>query len=204
MNSIERASAVIAQTESALKELLGDAAQEGDYPAVLRIAAWARTIHDLTSDGLAENATTHAPLKSGNTRTVLAAEHPAQRRGSRKKEKHDPTFFRAGDEIVMQALSKRGMKEYQHKASHAVLQALAMAMEESGAGGRVFTTDEILPIRDLAGQSEVPNYKAYVGISFLKHTGAIDQHGRSGYSIPKIADFRSTVEQLWNHLPVLP
>jgi len=102
--------------------------------------------------------------------------------------------------LVRVAWSKRDKKEYQHKASHAVLQAIVEAMATIGKDGRVFSTDELGPMDDADG-NRVPSYQAYVCIALLKRTGLIDQHGRQGYSIPQPAEFKDAVESVWRNLP---
>ena len=98
------------------------------------------------------------------------------------------------------AWSKRKKKEYRHKAPYAVLQALVKVMSELGKDGRIFSTEDLLPIQDTDG-NEVPSYQAYVGIALLKHTSLLDQHGRQGYSIPRLAEFADTIEAVWQKLP---
>ena len=100
------------------------------------------------------------------------------------------------------AWSKREKKEYRHKADSSVLKILAKSMAEKGSDGRVFATDQFLPVRDQQN-AEVPNYQAYLGISLFKQAGLIDQHGRQGYSIPRLADFKDAVEAVWKKLPEL-
>jgi hypothetical protein len=111
-----------------------------------------------------------------------------------------PRFLRQDNQLVRIAWSKREKKEYRHKAPYTVLQALIKVMSELGKDGRVFATDDFLPIHDSDG-NEVPSYQAYVGIALLKHTSLLDQHGRQGYSIPRLGEFADTVEALWQKLP---
>jgi hypothetical protein len=85
--------------------------------------------------------------------------------------------------------SKREKKEYQHKAPFAVLEALSSALATVGTDGRVFSTDQFLPLRDASANSEFPTYQAYVCLALLKDAGLIEQHGRQGYSIPNIYGF---------------
>ena len=73
-------------------------------------------------------------------------------------------------------------------------------MTDVGKDGRVFTTDDFLPISDGDG-TEVPAYQAYVGIALLKQTARIDQHGRQGYTIPRLNEFKDAVEAVWRQLP---
>jgi hypothetical protein len=202
---LARATAIIEHAETDLRDLLAEAAHSGDYHTVVRIAAWARTMHDL------RNAADKAGESGGNTdhpRTRTATQPrtrgPEDRKSGsapRHKESEYPKFFRRKDELIRLAWSKREKKEYNHKASYAVLRALANAMKERGAGGRVFSTDELLPLRSEADGSDVPNYQAYVGIALLKQTGLIDQHGRKGYSIPRFEEFETAVENVWKQLP---
>jgi hypothetical protein len=112
-----------------------------------------------------------------------------------------PKFFRQGKFLVRLAWSKKEKKEYRHKASYETLKAIVAAMSENGAEGRVFSTEQVLPLHDPADGSKVPDYQAYVVISLLKQTGLIDLHGRQGYSIPRIGQFREAVEIVWEKLP---
>jgi hypothetical protein len=138
-------------------------------------------------------------------RVTANAEKPkgATRRATPRTEgrKEYPRFFRHGDQLIRVAWSKREKKEYQHKAPHSALKALAATLAEAGKEGRVFSTDQVLPIRDPADGSEVPNYQSYVCIAWLKQTGLIDQHGRQGYSVPRLAEFKDAVESIWRTLP---
>ena len=80
---------------------------------------------------------------------------------------------------------------------------LAKTLAEAGKDGRVFATDHVLPIHDPTDGSEIPNYQSYVGIAWLKQMGLIEQHGRQGYSIPRLAEFEKSVESVWSKLPEL-
>ncbi|MGH9904020.1 MAG: hypothetical protein ACRD8U_00385 [Pyrinomonadaceae bacterium] len=73
-------------------------------------------------------------------------------------------------------------------------------MAETGSDGRVFSTDELLPIHDEDGE-EVPSYQVYAALALLKQVGLVDQHGRQGYSIPRLPEFKRAVESVWRNLP---
>jgi len=111
-----------------------------------------------------------------------------------------PRFFRRGDQLIRVAWSRRVKKEYQHRAPYAALKSLAAALHEKGADGRLLSTDQLLPIHDSDGTA-IPSYQVYVGLALLKQTGLIDQHGRQGYSIPRIAEFKNGIEAMWRTLP---
>lgn len=199
MHTADRAAELLRQTEVRLRSLLSEAATSADYSSVVQIASWARTLRDLTKS---------APSRDGSPAVAfpiqkpgkIAAETPLRKDSSRHYQESYPRFSRQGDQLIRVAWSKREKKEYRHKASHATLKALVTAMSEKGADGRVFSTDEVLPVHDSTDGSKVPDYQAYVVISLLKQTGLIDLHGRQGYSIPRIAQFKEDVEAVWKKL----
>jgi hypothetical protein len=198
MDTLDRGSTLLQETEAKLRGLVSEAAASGDYASVVQMASWARTISELLNRKSVErvgSATGHSPTQNG-------AKGPKQVSLAKRGQRSYPLFFRQGDQVVRIAWSKREKKEYRHKAAYNILRVLAKSMVDKGADGRVFATEQFLPVRD-AQNSEVPNYQAYVGISLFKQVGLIDQHGRQGYSIPRLADFKDAVEAVWKKLPEL-
>ena len=203
MEPLKQAAELLRQAEAKLRDLLSGAATSGDYTSVVQIAAWARTLAELTKTAQTDqkpiSVLRSSPPAVGNATIEKVIKHVS----SRAWQKAYPKFFRQQDELIRIAWSKREKREYRHKAPHGVLKTLADAMTQEGANGRVFTTDQLLPMYNGADRAEVPNYQAYACISLLKQTGLIDQHGRQGYSIPRPADFKGAVEAVWNKLPEL-
>lgn len=199
MEAVNRATELLRKTEEKLRSLVSEATNVGDYASVLTIAAWARTVNQLTKSALRREPTAVTPTQSsqkltGTTRAVT-------RNHSSRHSQNYPRFFRQGNQLVRIGWSKREKKEYRHKAPHSILKLLANAMAEKGKDGRVFSTEELLPLQESAEAGQVPNYQAYAGISFLKQIGLIDQHGRQGYSIPRMSEFKNAVEGIWEKLP---
>jgi hypothetical protein len=200
METTGHAVELLRQTEEKLRGLVSQAAQAGDYPSVVRIAAWAQAVAGLTKSSVTELV--HHPTGPANkTKRIPGTTSAVSSRHSRANQNGYPKFLRQGDELIRIAWSKKEKREYRHKTPHAALKALANAIAAKGADGRVFSTDEFLPIQDPSQGVEIPNYQAYVGISFLKQTGLIDQHGRQGYSIPRAAELKDAVEVFWKKLP---
>jgi hypothetical protein len=199
MTILNRASHLLQETEAKLRELVSDAATSGDYASVVQIASWARTLSELPNAKSTEKVSKIVRVPS---HPQNGAKGPKQISLSKRGQRSYPLFFRQGDHVVRIAWSKSEKKEYQHKTAYAVLKLLAKSMAEKGADGRVFATEQFLPIRDIQN-SEVPNYQAYVGIALFKQAGLIDQHGRQGYSIPRLGDFKDAVEAIWKKLPEL-
>lgn len=198
MECVKRAAAVLQQAEANLRGLVSEAAASGDYASVVQIAAWARTVSEMVRAAPGQPAKSKAPAPHPQKKSGKAA--PVPRRTPRPAVEEYPKFFRQGDQLIRIAWSKKEKKEYQHKTPLPVLRSLTKAMANIGTDGRVFATDQFLPIRDDDGE-EVPSYQAYVGIALLKQTGLIDQHGRQGYSIPRLSEFKDAVESVWKKLP---
>jgi len=200
MTILEDAAGLLRETEKKLREMVSAAATSGDYSSVLQIASWAQEVKALVNGRVARTAAaagSSSPSKNGKS----AKETSIQTRASRRPGAEYPQFFKHNDHLIRLAWSRGQRKEYIHKAPYAVLKALAKSMTEQGAEGRVFSTDNFLPLQDKAGSDAIPNYQAYVGIALLKKSGLIDQHGRQGYSIPRLADFKDAVEAVWKKLP---
>lgn len=188
MDASARAIETLRKTEQALRGLVAEAAAAGDYASVVRIAEWAKAVSGLCMP--------ESTIRKTNVATVAPKRKVARR--DQPKDNDYPRFYRHEDAVVRIALSKR-RGEYQHKAPYAVLVALADAMVESGQDGRIFSTDDFLPLK--VGAEEVPQYQAYLGIALFKHSRLIDQHGRQGYSIPRLAEFKNAVTAIWKKLP---
>jgi hypothetical protein len=197
MTILDRASQLLQETEAKLRGLVSDAATSGDYASVVQIASWARTLSELMGRKSPERIRSGVPASQRS-----GAKGPKQISLSKRGQRSYPLFFRHDDQVVRIAWSKSEKKEYRHKAAYSILKVLAKSMAEKGSDGHVFATEQFLPVRD-AQNGEVPNYQAYVGISLFKQAGLIDQHGRQGYSIPRLADFKDAVEAVWKKLPEL-
>ena len=188
VKDLERAADLLHQTEAKLRGIVSEAASRGDYTSVLRITAWASAISGMVNGSVKERRESRLPT---------ANERPSTRQIPRQDY---PRFFRQGDQLIRIAWSKREKKEYRHKTPYGTLKSLVAAIAEQGADGRVFSTDQLFPIR-VADGAEAPSYQVYVGISFLRRLGLIDQHGRQGYSISRADNFKDAIEVAWKSLP---
>ena len=200
--AIEARAVVILQgAEANLRELAAEAASAGDYAAIIKVAAWAKALNDLVSSAAGDKRVKTSAVERGVANTAKP-QGTARRSTPRRSERREyPRFFRHGDHLIRVAWSKREKKEYQHKAPYSTLRALALALEDAGKEGRVFSTDQLLPLREPTDGAEIPNYQSYVCIAWLKQMGLIDQHGRQGYSVPRLAALRDSIGTIWRTLP---
>jgi hypothetical protein len=199
MELLDRATGLLRRTEAELRRIVSDAATAGDYASVVQVTAWARGLSEMLRGvspqrvlaGRESTAITPSPKGQRTSRTAGANATAAN---------GYPRFFRQGDRVVRVAWSKREKKEYEHKAPAGVLRALTSSIAKKGADGRVFSMEELLPIRDSEG-GEVPAYQAYAGLALLRHVGLIEPHGRQGYSTERPAELWSAVEAVIRNLP---
>jgi hypothetical protein len=189
--------------EKGLRELLGKAAGKGDYSAVLKLTSWAKVIHDL-----AEDARNEPPvLASGSGRkSALSSSAPSQTKFRGKSQKLKtakpvgyPRFFRDGEELIKLGWSKRKGTEYQHKAPVSVLMLLASRLAVVGAGGRMFSTENVLPLTTTEG-SQIPDYQVYLCLAWLRSDGLVRQHGRQGYTVTNGDNITAATNAHWQTL----
>lgn len=192
MSTEDRAAEILRQAETGLRDLVSAAVANGDYASVLRVAAWAKALSDLIK-GMP------VARETGQTVVTPQAPTPAVHRSAASRPAY-PRFIRQGDQLVRIAWSKKEKAEYIHKTPRAVVQATVEALAAAGRDGRIFSTKDFIPLQDREG-TEVPSYQVYVVIALLKQLAMIDQHGRQGYSIPKLSEFKDAVEAVWRKLP---
>lgn len=198
MTSVDRARGLLQQTEKELRKILAEAASEGDYGNLVQVATWARALSQIVSTASTQKSSGDRSPKSEPA--IHSVQAPATAIKLSPTNKSYPRFLRNGDRIVRVAWSKRDRAEYEHKAPYEVLLSLVASISDKGANGRVFATDEVLPICDEHGV-EVPSYQVYTALGLLKHVGLVEQHGRRGYSIPRLNDFADAVKAVWRDLP---
>jgi hypothetical protein len=80
--------------------------------------------------------------------------------------------------------------------------ALASALVNAGRGRQRITMERIMPVRDEASGSVVPDYQAYVALAWLRELNLVVQHGRQGYTLPPNGDLQQAIEKSWNALSV--
>jgi len=199
MEYIVLATETLERAEKELREIVAKAAASGDYACVVQIASWAKILRDQLEPKLPRHEA--APPSSDRNGSVAPAKNGVGQRKTKRAADDYPRFFRRGDELIRIAWSRRARSEYQHKTTDAVLKTVAETLSRLGRKGRIFSTDEVLPLRDPQG-AEVPAYQAYVCIALLKLTGLIEQRGRQGYSIASPDDLTSAVDAIWRKLPL--
>jgi hypothetical protein len=215
MDPLEEATAALRAAEQQLRSILVKAAESGDYDHLPRIAGWARLLSaTLGGQPVAELPPVQPPSDNGvheraaevtarspatGARRVQASRRKQGRRSRAAKEGY-PQFVREGDSLVKIGWSKSEGRTYEHKAPRGVLRALVQALVRVGSGGERFTVEALLPLRDTAAGSDIPDYQTYLTLAWLRTVGLVTQHGRQGYSLPAGSDIERESERQWAEL----
>ena len=190
MSYFKSAASVLLEAETKLRGIVQQAASDGDYDAVVRIAALAREVDALRGSIAAASTASHAALTT--SRPVIQNKHA--RRGAY------PSFAKQKDALVKVGWSKTSRTEYEHRAPRPALDILAAAVTEKSRGNRKFTTEDIFPLRNSDG-SDIPTYQAYVCLAWLCAIGVLQKNGRQGYEVVTDHCLDDVVTQLWRELP---
>lgn len=114
-----------------------------------------------------------------------------------------PKFFKEGAGLVKVGWSKKLREEYAHKAPQRAVFSTVSAIAKAAAGKGRIVMEQIVPIRDEAGNSNVPDYQAYVTLAWLRKLNLVVQHGRQGYTLSNPSDFQRAVSKFWDTLPTV-
>jgi hypothetical protein len=186
---------------------LAPAAVPGDAPAM----PVPRAVPPAPADGESPvEYTTPSPARVGRTEhaTARRTRRPKAKRGGRSGRKRVPRkgeypkFYREGEYLVKVAWSKKDRGEYQHKAPRRVAELLAAAIGKRSGNGRLFTSEDIFPLKDPHGGGDVPSYQAYAALAWLKQSGLVQPHGRRGYTVQNNSRLAELLSVAWQNLPL--
>ena len=185
---LERSQAVISSAEIGLRELLSEAASEGDYEAVARIVESAK---DLAAAG--------EKLSTGNVPTNGHAAGTATPTVGNPM--GYPKFFRSADhKLVMLGWSKKGSTEYEHRAPRNVLNQLVSALRDTAPAGEPVTIDHLLPMLTGDDGAALPQYYGRTFLRWLRAIGLVKKHGHAGYTVVDPTNFEREAAAYWRRL----
>lgn len=169
------AQVVLTTAEQGLRALVEEAAREGRYGDVVRLAEAAQTLRRLIG------ASDPPPVETD--RDERPETHPSRARTGVKsrgpKSAEYPKFEVDGDRLVKVGWSKREKAEYQHKASRDVALCTFLQLGKDRPTDP-FRMEEQFPIRMTDG-TEVPTYQSYLVLAWLRHIGYVEKVGKDSY-----------------------
>lgn len=189
--------------EEELRKLAAEAAAEGDYDVLARLASTARSVSEIARDWQAGEPVTAfqgIALTTEQPESVRqsAADAQSQRRAAASR--RYPRFVRRGDDLVKIGWSRSDKREYRHRAGHSVLVALSQALLESSRRRRLFTMEDLERQLGKGGEA-VPGYQGYAWLAWLRFAGLVKQHGRQGYSVVKPTTFEKDLDRVFASVP---
>ena len=201
MNTESRAAEILLEAEAKLRSLLTEAAAEGEYEIIVKIAGWARSLGELVSEMTPEEGPAQTiPAATSDSQASLQGNAPNPPR-PQKRSKAYPKFFRNGENLVKVGWSKAQRTEYEHKAPLSVLSDLATAISAASVKKPRLAMESVLPLKSSRDGTEVPSYQTYLCLAWLRKQGLVLQHGRQGYSVKPKTDLTAKSRELFQELP---
>jgi hypothetical protein len=198
----EQMLAILETAEAGLARLAAEAVAQRAYVDAALLLEAARQIGQIGQDTFSESGD-RRPSATDAKATPRPAPAPQSQtssppaRGRKPKKSDYPKFFRDGDTLIKVGWSKSEGSEYEHKCPKRVLDVLVAELTRIAGPGRRFVMDKVLPLRDPETGTEFSTYQPYLALAFLRQSGLIEQHGRSGYSIPKTKSFVGDAGAAW-------
>lgn len=205
MSILKRAIDTLADAEAAMKRLIAEAAEQGDYPLVERLAKWASGLGAMyTQEKSPAPSGPQACIASGNEALAPANAVATECKASTKRPGHSkrrayPVFARSGNFLVKIAWSKSSKSEYHHKSPQFVATVLAEALIRQTKESSIVSMDKVLPLTT-GDDSEIPDYQVYVALAWLRKIGAVKQIGRQGYTVKKTDGLVQLIDNAWSNL----
>ncbi len=220
MDARSHAIEVVRQAEVELRQLLLRTAEQGDYETASMLAEWAKQLKQMVQqEGSVEPEPCRIRLASVQTQTIpkpevfaptsdnrtnadkAKAKQPARAKKAKTAKREYPKFLRDGEELLKLGWSKREKKVYRHKAPKRVVLIVSQALQQFGQHNDRFVMEQVLPIRDLENDADVPSYQAYLILAWIRKEKLLVQHGRQGYSLRPETNLTYAVEERWKLLP---
>ncbi len=112
-----------------------------------------------------------------------------------------PKFFREGDSLLKLGWSRKSKSEYEHRAPHEAVLAVAGRVAEVASTTSRFTVEDLGDVRIAQGEEPISSCQVYLCVAWFRRAGLVVQHGWRGYSLPIApAQFPAKVKAAWGEL----
>ena len=190
---LQSAHRVLNEAERQIRTLIDKAVESTDYDSIAALADLAKKIRELTSkvppsDRVASRSKPHLRKKAAR-----------DLRSERKTSRPYPCFYREGTTLVKVGWSKSSSSEYYHRASKdEVFGAVVVLRNLASQFGR-FAVAQVLTLITEEERKDLPDYKVYLCLAWLRSVGLAAKHGRNGYSLPSDFD-ESHLQEAWDRI----
>jgi len=180
----ERGLNLIRATEVDLQTLLAEAARDGQYDSVSRLAAWAKQIRTMIEGGGGSGA----------------SQTPRRAMGDRQPREY-PKFYRSDDRLVLIGWAKKSHAEYEHKVPRLILDQLVTLLTSDSTETIPVSTEALLEGLKAKNGGHVPDYYGRTLLRWFRALNLVEKHGNSGYTIKNRGAFANDIEKQWAVLP---
>jgi len=197
-HGLDRISQILADAEKELRQVIADAAQQGEYRTVDAARLVAVSISE-TKTRFSDRALHPRTKDSNPAKQLKKSASRSKPTSSKTKRTAYPKFEIRSGSLVKIGWSKKQKKEYSHKVPHSVFQSTVDAMANlSATGTGPFLAEQLLARINETESDLIPSYQVYVVIAFLREKKCLKQQGREGYSIPP--DVQEQAKKIWENI----
>ena len=201
MGNAREARRIIAEAEAGIRQLIEQAMREQRYADVAEVARLADALARVCATQIEDREQRKPQLISTGSRGDVTRR--AARRGVAppRRKPAFPRFERDSDTLVKVGWSKKNRAAYQHRAPKETVLAFLRHAVASVKPDKVFSVEDLMPVPDFGQGGEVPAYRVYLALAWLRHVHVIKKMGRNGYVLNRNAASSSEIEKHWEDLP---
>lgn len=198
----EEANRIVVSAESSLRSIAEKALLDRAYGDVAHLAWVADQLRGLSERTQPGNGITPAPT-TDLPPSATSSGHQNRRRpkAPTRRPRGYPRFERDGNKLVKIGWSKKHREEYEHRAPRDAVAAFARHLGGTVSEGHIFAVEDLMPVRVVDGDDEVPAYQVYLTLKWLQDVGAIEKKGRDGYALRNRNLSEGGLEEYWSALP---
>ena len=195
---IQRANDAMSEAEALLRDLIAEAAQDGNYALVTTISRAAQQVVEARAD-LPTGITTNAEADVSSARKIVTGPRSGRtkNRGQHGRAAY-PRFERRNGVLHKIGWSKKRRKEYVHKIQRAAFDDTVSAIEDlAKQKGGILSPEDIYSRASEINGDDVPQYQVYIVLAFLRNENLVDKVGREGYRVYTPADLQLSANLAW-------
>lgn len=201
MGNVQDARQVIADAETSLRRLIEEAMREQRYADVAEVARLADALARVCATQLHDRELGKPQLVPNLLTEDAARSTPSRRAAPARRKPAFPRFERDSDTLVKVGWSKKNRTSYQHRAPKETVFAFLRHVSASVKPEQVFAVEDLMPVPDFAQGGEVPAYRVYLALAWLRNVHVIEKKGRNGYVFNHSAASSDEIQKHWEELP---
>jgi hypothetical protein len=169
---------ILERAEDEIRAILAEAARSADVAQISKLTKIIEVLHRMVEE--ADGKFYYDSMDSGDAFILKEQQRPFQsphKKSQSRIPKKDmyPQFDweNDGQTLVKTGWSRKKRKEYRHRAPKKVLDQVQKKLEKLGAGGKLFTMEDVIPIMDPDTDKEISSYQIYLYVAYLQQQGKI-------------------------------